>query len=117
MSARSTGREPVRLSDALNEYLTDLGLYWHEPDSGCVSCGNPYLTIADHRCGDCTDQPVSHCPHCLGDIAGVVDRDLARRLRQMSWDISEEFRARNLARRLDEARRALAYRHSRQAST
>ena len=117
MSAQPTGREPVRLSDAVTEYLQALGLFWHEPDAGCVSCGNPYMTIADHRCTDCIGEPVRHCPHCLGDIEALLTRDFQRRLREMSADISEEFRARNVARRIDEARRAVEYRQRRQVTT
>lgn len=113
MSARSTGREPVRLKDALTEYLADLGLHWHEPDSGCVSCGNPYMTIADHRCADCIGEPVRYCPCCLGDLEALLARDFQRRLREASWQASEAFRERNSARRIDEARRAMEYRQQR----
>lgn len=108
-----SGREPVKLSDALIEYFTANELFWHEKDAGCVSCGQEYVTISDHRCADCTGQPVRHCMHCLGDIEGLVNRDFARRLRGMSIDISEAFRERNTARRIDEARRAVEYRQQR----
>lgn len=64
-------------------------LHWDEPDAGCVSCGKPYLTVADHRCGDCIGDLVRHCPQCLADIGPVIDREVVSRLRATSLDVSE----------------------------
>jgi hypothetical protein len=102
-------RDPVALSDAVPETVAMM-LRWHEPDAGSVSCGETYLTIDDHRCGSCLGDKVRRCPHCLGDVEGLVDREVARRLREMSYDISQEFRRRNVARRIAEAQEAIARR-------
>lgn len=85
-------------------------LHWDEPDAGCVSCGQPHLTISDHRCGTCIDQPVAHCPHCLGDIAALIDREVTRRLRQASWDVAQAWVEIGQARRIDQAATATAAR-------
>jgi hypothetical protein len=66
-------------------------LYWNEPDSGCVTCAQPVLTIADHRCGTCLGGPLLACPHCLGNIGPIVDRELTRRVREASWAVAEEW--------------------------
>ena len=102
-------RDPVALSDAVPETVASL-LHWDEPDAGCVACGERVMTIDDHRCWSCRGLDVQHCPLCLGDIGALVDREVARRLRQMSVDISEEFRRRNVARRIAEAQAAIAFR-------
>jgi hypothetical protein len=85
-------------------------LHWDEPDAGCVSCGETYLTLSDHRCGTCVGDKVRHCPMCLVDIEALVDREVSRRLRELSYDISEEFRRRNVARIIAEAQAAIAFR-------
>lgn len=64
-------------------------LAWDEPDSGCVSCGKPYMTVADHRCGECLGQSMHHCPHCLDEISDVIDREIVSRLRQASHDVND----------------------------
>lgn len=69
-------------------------LHWDEPDAGCVACGQPHLTVADHRCGDCIDKIMTFCPHCLGVIGPVVDREVVRRLRQTSADVNDGWRER-----------------------
>jgi hypothetical protein len=66
-------------------------LYWNEPDAGCVTCAQPVLTIDDHRCGTCLGGPLLACPHCLGNIGPIVDREIARRVRHASWDVAEEW--------------------------
>jgi hypothetical protein len=102
-------REPVALADAVPETLATV-MHWHEPDAGCVSCGQAFMTIEDHRCGTCLNDKVRHCPICLSDIEALVDREVARRLRELSYDISQEFAKRNLTRRMAEAREAIAFR-------
>jgi hypothetical protein len=62
-------------------------LYWDEPDNGCVTCGKPHLTIDDHRCADCLNNYVNHCPHCLTDIRALIDREVARRLNTARRDV------------------------------
>jgi len=64
---------------------------WNEPDSGCVTCGDRVMTIADHRCSLCVGDYLRRCPHCLGDISKIVNREVIRRLRQASWDVSSEW--------------------------
>ena len=63
-------------------------LKWDEPDAGCVTCGQPYVTVSDHRCGECLDGAVRHCPHCLEDISSLIDRETVRRLRSASGDVN-----------------------------
>ena len=62
-------------------------LYWDEPDNGCVTCGKPHLTIDDHRCADCLNNYVNHCPHCLQNIRAIIDREVARRLNTARRDV------------------------------
>lgn len=64
-------------------------LQWDEPDTGCVTCGQPYITVADHRCADCIGEPARHCPHCRESIADLIDREVVRRLRQASHDVND----------------------------
>lgn len=64
-------------------------LHWDEPDAGCVTCGKPYLTIDDHRCGSCIDGPVVFCPACLTDLAPLIGRELVRRVREASHDVND----------------------------
>lgn len=85
-------------------------LHWNEPDSGCVSCGQPYMTVVDHRCGTCIGEPVNHCPMCLADIASLIDREVVRRVREASWAVSEGFTDRQVLRRLTQAQRAVEFR-------
>ena len=66
-------------------------MIWNEPDSGCVTCGDRVMTIADHRCSLCVGDYLRRCPHCLGDISEVVNREVIRRLRQCSWDVNAEW--------------------------
>lgn len=85
-------------------------LHWNEPDIGCVHCGQPRITIDDHRCGSCLGGQVHHCPHCLGDIGDMIDREVARRVREASWAVSEGFVERGVLRRITAAQRADAAR-------
>lgn len=85
-------------------------LHWNEPDTGCVSCGQTVWTIDDHRCGTCLDEPVRHCPHCLGDVGDLIDREVARRVRAASWAVSQAFVDRDLLRRITAAERAVSAR-------
>lgn len=82
-------------------------LQWDEPDAGCVSCGAPYVTVADHRCGDCLTAPVRHCPHCLGTIGELVDRDVVRRLRAASLEVSDTWTRHRYFDRLRDRERVL----------
>lgn len=81
-------------------------LHWDEPDAGCVSCGQAVVTVADHRCGTCLAEPVRHCPHCLGDVADLIDREVAHRLRQASHDVNDEWLAREVFDRVKAAMQA-----------
>jgi hypothetical protein len=85
-------------------------LRWDEPDAGCVTCGKEVLTVDDHRCGTCLSQELRHCPHCLGDIADIVNRDLMRRVRTGSWAMSEEWNRRKMLDFIDSRLRAAAER-------
>jgi hypothetical protein len=85
-------------------------LQWDEPDAGCVSCGGPYLTVADHRCGTCLGAPVQHCPHCLVDISALVEREVARRWRETSRDTAEAWTAGRYFDRHRERQRIIAAR-------
>ncbi len=67
----------------------DDSLAWLDPDTGCVSCGKRYVTVADHRCGDCLGRSMHYCPHCLDDIAAIIDREVVRRLRATSHDVND----------------------------
>jgi hypothetical protein len=78
-------------------------LYWNEPDAGCVTCAQPVLTVADHRCGTCLGGPLLACPHCLGELGPVLDREIARRARETSWDVAEEWNRGNYFRALQRA--------------
>lgn len=82
-------------------------LHWDEPDAGCVSCGQPFVTISDHRCADCLGEPVRYCQHCLEAIAPTIDRETVRRVRETSWEVSEGFVERGLLRRITAAHRAV----------
>jgi hypothetical protein len=64
-------------------------LHWIEPDAGCAACGKPYLTVDDHRCGECIEAPVGFCPLCLGAIGSLIDREVVRRVRAASGDVNE----------------------------
>jgi hypothetical protein len=64
-------------------------LHWDEPDIGCVSCGKRYVTVDDHRCGECLDEPVGFCPLCLGVIGALIDREVVRRMRQAANDVND----------------------------
>ncbi len=64
-------------------------LAWSEPDAGCVSCGEQYVTVAEHRCGECLGRSMHYCPHCLDDIAAIIDREVVRRLRATSHDVND----------------------------
>lgn len=72
-------------------YLDD-PWHWQEPDAGCVTCGNRYVTVADHRCADCIGLDLRRCPHCLSDIDALVGRELVRRLRNASHDVNDAWR-------------------------
>jgi hypothetical protein len=85
-------------------------LYWNEPDVGCVACGEPVLTVDDHRCGSCLGQPVGFCPLCLGAIGGIVEREVARRWRAASGDVSEAWTVGSYLKRIDAAVTAVAAR-------
>jgi hypothetical protein len=71
--------------------MSDLAieLHWDEPDTGCTSCGQTYLTVDDHRCADCIGDRVKVCPHCLTDIEAMIDREVVRRLRAASHDVND----------------------------
>jgi hypothetical protein len=66
-------------------------LHWDEPDAGCVHCGEAVVTVDDHRCGTCLGLDLVHCPHCLGRIVELVEREVARRWRQASHDVNDEW--------------------------
>lgn len=87
-------------------------LHWNEPDAGCVSCGQPHITIDDHRCGTCIGLPVAHCPMCLADISSLIDREVVRRVREASWAVSEGFTDRRVLERLQAAYRAMEHRRA-----
>jgi hypothetical protein len=85
-------------------------LHWDEPDAGCVSCGQPVVTVADHRCGSCLGQPVGFCPLCLGAIGAIVEREVARRWRAASGDVNEAWTVGSYLKRITAATNALAAR-------
>lgn len=70
-------------------------LHWDEPDSGCISCGKPHITIADHRCADCLDELANHCPHCLTNIRHIYDRETIRRHQNTRADVHTEWTQRD----------------------
>lgn len=80
---------------------------WTRTDEGCAGCGKPYITVADHRCGECIGQPVRHCPHCLTDIAALIDREVVRRLRHASADVNTAWTQHAYYRRYRDRERAL----------
>lgn len=100
-------REPVALAEAITEFAATYHLRWHEPDRGCVHCGERVMTIDDHRCGSCLGEDLRRCPMCLADIAALVDREVARRLRQASHEASEAWVAGRYAQRIIAAQQAL----------
>lgn len=76
--------------------LAPKALHWDEPDAGCVGCGQPYLTIDDHRCGTCLGEPVGFCPLCLGAIGPLIEREVARRWRAASHDVNDDMTERDV---------------------
>lgn len=85
----------------------DDSLAWLEPDSGCVGCGKPYITVANHRCSDCLGESLHYCPHCLDEIGAIIDQEVVRRLRETSADVNTVWTQHRYYQRYRDQQRAL----------
>lgn len=62
---------------------------WDEPHNVCATCGDEFLNVAFHRCGEHVDGPWSFCPCCGFHMARWVDMEVVKRIRGASNDVAE----------------------------
>lgn len=86
--------------DLLNDDSTStIELHWDAAHRYCASCCGPFVEIFDGRCGTCIDDDLKFCPACGHGIGAMVNREFARRFRQVSNDVSEIWAERQMTSR------------------